>query len=41
MGVAIDNYILKGDLPGLGRMALLMLGVYMATAADHRGCKPT
>ncbi len=33
MGIAIDRYILKGDLPGLGRMALLMLGVYFATSA--------
>ena len=32
MGVAIDKYILKGDLPGLARLALLMFGVYMATA---------
>ncbi|HOU12837.1 MAG TPA: ABC transporter ATP-binding protein [Anaerolineae bacterium] len=32
MGIAIDQYILKGNLPGLGRMALLMLGVYLATA---------
>jgi ATP-binding cassette subfamily B protein len=32
MGVAIDKYILKGNLPGLARLALLMFGVYMATA---------
>jgi len=32
MGVAIDKYILKGDLPGLARLALLMFAVYMATA---------
>jgi ATP-binding cassette subfamily B multidrug efflux pump len=32
MGVAIDKYILKGDLPGLARLAVLMFGVYMATA---------
>ncbi len=30
LGVAIDKYILPGDIPGLGRIALLMLGVYLA-----------
>jgi len=29
MGVAIDEFIMKGDLPGLARIALLMLGVYL------------
>ena len=29
IGVAIDQYILKGDVPGLMRMALLLLGVYL------------
>ena len=33
MGVAIDEHILKGDLPGLARTALLMLGVYLVTSA--------
>jgi len=28
MGIAIDTYILAGDLPGLARTALLMIGVY-------------
>jgi len=32
MGRIIDRYILKGDLPGLGRMALLMIGVYVTAA---------
>jgi ATP-binding cassette subfamily B protein len=32
MGVAIDKYILKGDLPGLARLAGLMFAVYMASA---------
>ncbi len=30
IGVTIDQYILKGDVPGLVRMALLLLGVYLA-----------
>jgi len=29
MGMAIDDYILKNDLPGLARTALLMLGTYL------------
>jgi len=29
LGVAIDEYIVPGDLPGLTRIALLMLGVYL------------
>ncbi len=29
MGVAIDEFIMEGDLPGLARIALLMLGVYL------------
>jgi len=32
MGKAIDEYILKGDLPGLARNALLMLGAYLAAS---------
>jgi ATP-binding cassette subfamily B multidrug efflux pump len=30
LGRAIDRYIIPGDLPGLGRIVLLMLGVYAA-----------
>jgi len=29
MGVAIDRFIATGDLPGLARIALLMLGIYV------------
>jgi ATP-binding cassette, subfamily B, multidrug efflux pump len=29
IGVTIDQYILKGDLPGLTRMAMIMLGIYL------------
>ena len=32
MGVAIDVYIMGGDLPGLARVALLMAGVYVTSA---------
>jgi ATP-binding cassette subfamily B protein len=32
MGIAIDTYILKGDLPGLVRTALLMIGAYGASS---------
>jgi len=32
MGKAIDEYILKGDLPGLARTALLMLGIYLSAS---------
>jgi ATP-binding cassette subfamily B protein len=32
MGQAIDKYILKGDLPGLARLAVLMFSVYLVTA---------
>jgi ATP-binding cassette, subfamily B, multidrug efflux pump len=32
MGRAIDQYILKDNLPGLARLALLMLGVYLVSA---------
>ena len=32
MGQAIDEYILTGDLPGLARIALLMVGVYVTTS---------
>jgi ATP-binding cassette subfamily B protein len=30
MGVAIDDYIIPGDMAGLARIALLMLGLYLA-----------
>jgi len=30
MGRAIDDYIIPGDLPGLTRIALLLLGIYIA-----------
>jgi len=29
IGVTIDQYILKGDVPGLVRMSLILLGVYL------------
>jgi ATP-binding cassette subfamily B multidrug efflux pump len=32
MGVAIDDYILKDDLPGLARIAVLMLAIYLITS---------
>jgi ATP-binding cassette subfamily B multidrug efflux pump len=32
MGIAIDTYILEGDLPGLARMAVLMISVYGAAS---------
>ncbi len=32
MGKAIDDYILTKDIPGLGRLLLLMLGVYVVGA---------
>ena len=32
MGRAIDRYIVPGDLPGLARIALLMVGVYAVSA---------
>ena len=32
MGKAVDDCILKGDMPGLLRTALLMLGVYAVTS---------
>ena len=32
MGIAIDTYILAGDLPGLARTALLMVGAYGASS---------
>lgn len=47
IGVTIDQYILKGDVPGLVRMTLLLLGVYlggwamMAARLDHGDHKPT
>jgi len=33
MGRAIDSFVLGGDLAGLGRIALLMLGVYLVSSA--------
>ncbi len=35
MGRAIDLYITHGDLPGLARLLVLMLGVYIASALGH------
>ncbi len=32
LGLAIDRYILPGDLPGLARISLVMLGAYAATS---------
>ena len=32
MGIAIDKYIIVGDLPGLARIALLMVGAYVITS---------
>ena len=32
MGRAIDDYIIPGDLPGLARISLIMLWIYIATA---------
>jgi ATP-binding cassette subfamily B protein len=32
MGMAIDQYILVGDLPGLARISLVMIGVYLISA---------
>jgi ATP-binding cassette subfamily B multidrug efflux pump len=32
MGRAIDKYILEGDLPGLARQVLLMVGVYLGAS---------
>ncbi len=32
LGLAIDNYIIPGDLPGLARLCLLMIGVYATTS---------
>lgn len=32
LGVAIDQYILQGDMPGLMRILLLMLGIYALAA---------
>lgn len=32
LGLAIDRYILPGDLPGLARISLVMLSVYAATS---------
>jgi ATP-binding cassette subfamily B multidrug efflux pump len=33
MGKAIDQFIIKGNLPGLARLALLMIGTYVIAAA--------
>jgi len=33
MGKAIDDFILTNDIPGLGRLLLLMFGVYLAGAS--------
>jgi ATP-binding cassette subfamily B protein len=30
LGIAIDDYIISGDVPGLVRTAIIMLGVYLA-----------
>ena len=32
IGIAVDDYILPGDLPGLARLCLLMLAVYAAAS---------
>ena len=32
MGLAIDRYIMRGDLSGLARVALMMIGVYAVTS---------
>ncbi len=37
LGVAIDDYILQKDLPGLSRIALLMLTVYGLASLVHYG----
>lgn len=31
-GIAIDEYIIPGDLPGLARIAILMLGAFLASS---------
>ncbi len=35
MGKAIDDYILTNDIPGLGRLLLLMLAIYAVGACIH------
>jgi ATP-binding cassette, subfamily B, multidrug efflux pump len=35
LGVAIDDYIIPGDLPGLGRLAVIMLVVYLLFNLAH------
>jgi ATP-binding cassette, subfamily B, multidrug efflux pump len=35
LGVAIDDYIIPGDLPGLGRLAAIMLVVYLLFNLAH------
>jgi len=37
IGVAIDDYILKGDLPGLLYISIIMLGTYAASALTSMG----
>lgn len=37
LGVAIDDYMLQNDLPGLSRIALLMLAVYGLASVVHYG----
>ncbi len=37
IGVAIDDYILKGDLPGLLYISMIMLGTYAASALATMG----
>lgn len=32
--LAIDRYIVRGDLPGLGRLALLMIGIYLLASVS-------
>ncbi|MCC6169755.1 MAG: ABC transporter ATP-binding protein, partial [Caldilineaceae bacterium] len=32
LGIAVDDYIIPGDLPGLARISLLMLAVYLLSA---------
>jgi ATP-binding cassette, subfamily B, multidrug efflux pump len=37
LGVAIDRFINKGNIPGLARITLLMLGVYLGSWFMHMG----
>ena len=36
LGLAIDQYVVFADLDGLGKMALVMLIVYLAQASSRR-----